>query len=153
VWRRILETLSFVHAAGIVHGAVIPPHLVVQDGEHGVHLVGFGHADPMGRGLRAVAKGFEAFYPPGLVPSARLLPAADLSMSARTITALLAGDPASGAVPGSVPEPLASLIRQVAAADPMATPDEDAWALRERLGTLAREVFGPPAFCPIRMPR
>jgi hypothetical protein len=74
-------------------------------------------------------------------------------MSARTIAALLAGDPASGAVPGSVPEPLASLIRQVAAADPMATPDEDAWALRERLGTLAREVFGPPAFCPIRMPR
>jgi hypothetical protein len=154
VWRRILETFSFLHASGIVHGAVIPPHLIVQDGEHGVRLVGFGHADHVGRGLRAVARGFDAYYPAGLVPSARLLPAADLAMSARSIAMLLAGDPTTGVVPARVPAPLASLIHQIATLDPMAEAvDEDAWSLRERLGTLAAEVFGPPAFCPIRMPR
>lgn len=153
VWRRILEALSFVHASGFVHAAVVPPHLIVQNGEHGVRLVGFGHADRGGRGLRAVAKGFEAYYPAALTPSAPLSPAADLAMSARSIAALLGGDPVTGEVPSAVPAPLAAAIRQVAMVDAMAPLREDAWALRERLGTLAAEVFGPPAFCPIRMPR
>jgi hypothetical protein len=153
VWRRILEALSFLHGSGIGHGAVIPPHLMVENGEHGARLVGFGHADSLGRGLRAVVKGFEAFYPAGFGASSPLLAAADLAMSARAVAALLGGDPATGAVPASVPVALAALVRQVALADPAAPPAGDAWDLRQRLGTLAAEVFGPPAFCPIRMPR
>ena len=31
IWRRILEVLSFVHASGIVHGAVLPSHLLIQE--------------------------------------------------------------------------------------------------------------------------
>jgi serine/threonine protein kinase len=153
VWRRTLETLSFIHASGVVHGAVIPPHLIVQEGDHGVRLVGFGHAGRAGQGLRARAKGFDGYYPAALAPSARLLPAADLAMSARSMAALLGGDPATGVVPGSVPAALGSVIRQVATLDTMAPLDVDAWSLRERLGTLAAETFGPPAFCPIPMPR
>ena len=34
VWRRILEVLSFVHASGMAHGAVLPAHLLVQENEH-----------------------------------------------------------------------------------------------------------------------
>jgi predicted RNA-binding Zn-ribbon protein involved in translation (DUF1610 family) len=152
-WRRILEALSFIHASGIVHAAVVPPHLIVQDGEHGVRLVGFGHADHMGRNLGVPAKDFETYYPAGLVASAPLSPAVDIAMSARSIAALLGGDPTTGEVPAAVPAPLAAVVRQVATVDPTAPLREDAWALRERLGTLATEVFGPPAFCPIRMPR
>jgi hypothetical protein len=152
VWRRVLETLSFLHASGMVHGAVIPPHLVVQAGEHGVRLVGFGHAERVGSRLRAVVKGFEAFYPSGVASGRDLLPTADLAMSARCVAALLGGEPATGGVPGSVPRPLAALVRQVAQADATRPPGESAWSLRERLGTLAKEVFGAPAFCPIPMP-
>src|SRR5688572_22362978 len=36
VWRRILEVLAFLHREGLAHGAVLPCHLLVEDGEHGV---------------------------------------------------------------------------------------------------------------------
>src|ERR1051326_3317041 len=36
VWRRILEILSFIHNSGMVHGAVLPSHLLVQENDHGV---------------------------------------------------------------------------------------------------------------------
>lgn len=44
MWRRVLETLAFVHRAGFAHRHVAPEHLLVEDGEHGMFLVGFGRA-------------------------------------------------------------------------------------------------------------
>jgi hypothetical protein len=149
IWRRILEALSFLHASGVVHGAVLPPHLLVEEGEHGVRLVGFRAADRAGSPLRGVSPGYEPFYPRDLLADRKLTPAADLAMSARCVAALLGGDPANGEVPAVVPAPLAHEIGRVAALGG----DGVAWRLRVRLGELAREVFGDPAFCPLRMPR
>lgn len=50
MWRRILELLSFVHANGIVHGALTPDHLLVHARDHGVMPIGWSSArrgDPM----------------------------------------------------------------------------------------------------------
>lgn len=44
VWRRVLEALGFIHDSGLAHGAVLAQHCMVQDGEHGLKLVGFSHA-------------------------------------------------------------------------------------------------------------
>jgi hypothetical protein len=150
IWRRILEALWFLHAAGFVHGAVLPPHLLVEDGEHGVRLVGFRAADRAGSKLRDVSPGYEPVYPRDLLADRKLTPAADLAMSARCVAALLGGDLASGEVPALVPAPLAREIDRVAGL--RAAGDGDAWRLRERLGGLAREVFGAPTFCPLRLP-
>jgi hypothetical protein len=152
VWRRILEILTFLHASGIVHGAVLPPHLLVEEGEHGVRLVGFRAAGRMGTALAAVSPGFERFYPESLLESRRLTPGADVAMSARAVAALLGGDPQTGAVPAAVPAPLAEEIRRICTLDPAAPAAPDAWSLRERLGSLAGQVYGPPLFCPIEMP-
>jgi hypothetical protein len=157
IWRRILEVLSFLHAAGFVHGAVLPPHLLVETGEHGVRLVGFRVAAPPGARLAEVSAPFERFYPPALLAKRRLSPTADIAMSARSVAVLLGGNPANGEVPKSVPAPLAREIQRAAtraegsyAANAANT--ANAWALRERLGTLAREVFGTPTFCPLTLP-
>jgi len=151
IWRRILELLAFLHAAGFVHGAVLPPHLLVEEGEHGVRLVGFRAADRAGLPLRDVCSRCESFYPPDLLGSRKLAPAADLAMSARCVAALLGGDPASGRMPASVPAPLAREIGRVSSLHESS--GGDAWELHKRLGELAREIFGPPAFCPLKMPK
>ncbi len=147
MWRRILEVLTFVHASGWVHGAVLPQHLLIQDGEHGVRLVGYAAADRPGRALRRIASGYEPYYPQGR--SGVLSPALDVAMSARCIAYALGGDPATGEVPAAVPPPYASLIRSAAAG---IDADEGAWALRDRIGSVSAEVFGPPSFHPIEMP-
>jgi len=148
VWRRILEVLSFVHASGLVHGAVLPPHLLVQDGEHGVRLVGYGRAGRAGGRLAAVSPACEDFYPDRPKAGLTLTPGLDVCMSARCVAAVLGGDPAAEALPEAVPAPLAALVRRVARPER----SEDAWELRDELGVLAERLYGAPQFIPIEMP-
>ena len=106
MWRRVLETLHFVHRAGFVHGAITPARLLVEDGEHGVLMVGFGKA----------ARGGDA--------------SADVAASARAIESVVPDAPA----------PLAALLEDAGG---------DAWALRERVGAVAKTLFGAPSFHPV----
>jgi len=141
MWRRILELLTFLHRSGVVHGAVLPPHILVEDGEHGIRLVGYSAAGESGTPLSTFCGRFEQFY------SARwLTPEADVAMSARSIAFVLGGEGAGVGVPTSVPGPLASLIRKVAADG-----GEDAWNVRESVGEVARNLYGPPSFNPLVM--
>ena len=73
-------------------------------------------------------------------------------MSARCIAAILGGNPETAALPKVVPAQLAGIIQRIALSEPAGVAKEDAWALREELGKIAREVFGPPQFIPIVMP-
>lgn len=152
VWRRILEVLSFLHASGMVHGAVLPAHLLIQENDHGVRLVGYSAAGRAGDKLNAMAPGFDSFYPQSIRSAPGLTPQLDLIMSARCMVALLGGDPKAGSLASTVPEPLAGMIKRVAFADPAHAPKQDAWMLRDELGRIAAEIYGPPKFMPIIMP-
>lgn len=152
VWRRILEVLSFLHHSGMVHGAVLPSHLLVQENDHGVRLVGYGAAGPLGGTLRTISHPYESFYPQSVRSFARLTAQLDLTMSARCLIALLGGNPETGALPAGVPSRLARLLQQIALTEPNGTAGMDAWSIRQELGTIANEVFGPPQFIPIVMP-
>ncbi len=151
VWRRILEVLAFIHNSGMVHGAVLPPHLLVQENEHGVRLVGYGRAGYAGRDLTSITPGYEAFHPKSNRARPTLTTQLDLIMSARCVVALLGGNPADASLPGDVPVALARLIQRVALSNPADSTD-NAWALREELGGIANNVFGAPQFIPIVMP-
>jgi hypothetical protein len=152
IWRRILEVLSFIHNSGMVHGAVLPSHLLVQENEHGVLLVGYSSAGQIGEKLRAISKRFESFYPHPIRSFSKLTMQLDLVMSARCIVAILGGNPATASLPTTVPAKLAGIVQRIAFADPTISASEDAWAIREELGGIAKEVFGSPQFIPIVMP-
>jgi len=152
VWRRILETLAFLHSAGFCHGAVLPAHLLVQDGEHGVLLVGYGCSGRLGDALRPFPSEQKPFYPADLSALGRLSPALDIAMSARSVAFLLGGTP-SGELPRAVPPKLATLLHRIGWEGVPANPSFSAWKLREDAGALAAEAYGPPAFCPIPAPK
>ncbi len=149
IWRRILEVLSFIHASGMVHGAVLPSHLLAQENEHGILLVGYSVAGQIGEKLRSISKNSASFYPKFANFRLKLTKELDLSMSAKSIVAVLGGEPESASLPTAVPSPLAEIIQRIALSK---TRSEDAWSIREELGTIAKEVFGTPQFIPIVMP-
>jgi hypothetical protein len=144
VWRRILEILSVMRRAGLAHGAVLPNHVLVEEGEHGVRLVGFSCAGAPGSPLSTVSARWEGFY-----PNKKLSIRADITMSARCIAYLLGGSGRDGEVPDHVPAPLAELLRRSGGED--GDKDDDPWTLRGRVGEVAQSLFGPPAFHPITM--
>ena len=152
VWRRILELLTFVHSSGMAHGAIVPAHLLVQEGEHGVRLVGYGNAGRFNEKLHSVPAGYESFYPQSPRSGQNLTAQLDLMMSARCIAAILGGDPESASLPRQVPDQLAGIIKRIALSGPDRASGEDAWAIREKLGQISNDVFGQPRFMPIVMP-
>lgn len=152
IWRRILEVLSFLHNSGVVHGAVLPTHLLVQENEHGVMLVGYGSAGQIGEKPRTTSHRFESFYPQPIRSISTLTPQLDLVMSARCITALLGGNPEIASLPAIVPKPLADIVKRIALTNPNHSLRENAWSIREELGTVAKNIFGAPQFIPIVMP-
>jgi hypothetical protein len=48
IWRRLLELLGWIHHNGVVHASVRPEHVLLHPRDHGVVLVGWSHAAPVG---------------------------------------------------------------------------------------------------------
>jgi hypothetical protein len=152
IWRRILEILSYLHNSEVVHGAVLPSHLLVQENEHGVRLVGYSAAGQFGQKMPTISNRYTSFYPTSVRAGSRLTPQLDLMMSARCIIAILGGDPQTASLPRAVPPRLARLVQEVAFNESSSSAHDSAWSIREELGTLAKELFGAPQFIPIQMP-
>ena len=132
LWKRVLESLAWLHGAGWVHAAVLPEHLLVHARDHGVRLIGFSCATRVGDPVKVSAGGLS----PGVVAQ----PALDYAMSARAVQSII------GAAP---PEPLQRLL---ARATEDAASFADGWALIAEVDRVAREVFGPPQYVPFKMP-
>ena len=152
IWRRILEILSFIHNSGMAHGAILPSHLLIQENEHGVRLVGYSSAGRLGASLQTISDRYEAFYPQLTRSNPTLSTQLDLTMSARCMIAMLGGNPANGSLPSTVPARLATFIQKGARSEDSSLAKEDAWSVREQLGAIAKDIFGAPQFNPIVMP-
>ncbi|MBN1536284.1 MAG: hypothetical protein JW908_06095 [Anaerolineales bacterium] len=152
VWRRILEVLSFIHASGMAHGAVLPPHLLIQENEHGVRLVGYDLAGRLGEALNRGSSEYDSFYPKFAKSKPVLTTQLDIVMSARCIVAILGGEPENATLPAAIPSKLADIVQRIALTQPDGISNQSAWAVREKLGQIAEDVFGPSQFIPIEMP-
>jgi hypothetical protein len=152
MWKRLLELLGWAHGAGFTHGAVLPHHVLVQPRDHGIGLVGWSCAGRLARPapLRATVAAAKEFYPSSASGRLQANAALDLAMVARTVVAVLGGDPARALPPPSFPSGLAALLTASATLDPLS--QVDAWALQSEVTLAARAALGPPRFEPLSMP-
>ncbi|HEX7663714.1 MAG TPA: hypothetical protein VF407_04360 [Polyangiaceae bacterium] len=152
VWilNRILEVLGFVHSAGVVHGAILPQHVVLHVRGHGAMLVGFSAAVSEGRSAVAWCEPREAFYPRAYLKGEPITPATDIVMAARSVAYLL-GAKDDFLLPSSVPHELATIVTRYAHAEPSALRVTAAEVL-EHVANAAFEAFGKPKFVNLEMP-
>lgn len=152
IFKRLLELLAFTHRAGVLHGAVLPSHVLVHPRDHGAILVGWGAAVARTRGgaglpLPRISKVHADIYPDDVRRGGPADRATDLAMAARCI------ERAAGARGllvdrfGSLPAPIGRVVREASRGQ-----HHDAWALRDRLDEIARQAYGPPRYSPLRMP-
>jgi hypothetical protein len=131
--RRLLELLGYVHRAGYVHGAVLPPHVLVHPRDHGATLVGWGTAARVGQPVTAIPRAWSGWYDGPAVS-----PATDVRQAARSVAW----------VTSSFDEPMASLVAGLAGG----RGPGDAWEALERLEEASRAAYGPPSYNPLAMP-
>jgi len=146
IWRRVLTALGAAHSAGIIHGAVLLPHIMIHPADHGLVLVDWCYSSSQ-KNMRipAVVRKYKYCYAPEILNKEVPSPAADIYMAAKVMAALL-GDPGK---PGYYQ--LLAFAKGCMHQRPTWRPQQ-AWRLLKELDELLERIFGPPRFHPFAMP-
>jgi hypothetical protein len=142
MWRRLLVALGWAHRAGVVHGAVLPAHVLIHPGEHGLVLVDWCYSVAPGLPLSARVARHRDDYPPEVAAKRPATPATDIHLATGTIRRLI-GD--------RMPQRMRRFADGCMQAAPRMRP-QDAWRLLAELDELLDHLYGPRRFRPFAMP-
>lgn len=143
MWRRLLVAIGAAHRAGVIHGAVLPAHVLIHPAEHGLVLVDWCYsvAAPAGRLAAAVGR-YRHWYPAEVLAGRAAGPDLDIWLAARCMTELIGA---------GMPDRLARFAAGCMLANPGRRP-RDAWQLLAELDELLDRMYGPRVFRPFAMP-
>nr|MDT0661809.1 molecular chaperone DnaJ [Micromonospora sp. DSM 115978] len=143
MWRRLLVALGYAHRAGVVHGAVLPEHVLIHPDEHGLVLVDWCYSVVRsGDHVPAIVARHRDHYPPEVAAREPATPATDIHLASGTMRRLM-GARAHPALRRFADGCMQSLPR-------MRPPD--AWRLLAELDDLLTDLFGPRRFRPFTLP-
>ncbi|CAM3278161.1 molecular chaperone DnaJ [Stackebrandtia soli] len=141
MWRRLLVALGHTHRAGIVHGAILPEHVLIHPEEHGLILSNWYYAVAIGKPLSAVVERATAAYPREVFDRAPAQPSLDIAMATTCMTDLIGA---------RIPDRLRDFARGCAHTAPNRRPP-DAWELLSELDEILDRLWGPRKFRPFKM--
>ncbi|SIO86441.1 J domain-containing protein [Nocardiopsis sp. JB363] len=147
MWRRLLVAIGNAHRAGVVHGAVVPEHVLIHPEKHGLVLVDWCYSVTFDATRRAphvpaMVPRREETYPPEVADRRPALPAIDVYMATKCVEFVTAG---------RLPRRLSALARGCSLPAPRRRPS-DAFALLGELDDALERSFGPRRFRPFHMP-
>jgi serine/threonine protein kinase len=156
IWRRLLIALDFAHTNGVIHGCVLPPHILIHPEEHGVVLIDWSYAviDPAQTHawIKAISSPYRAWYPPEIFAREEPRPGLDLFMAGKCMIDLLGGDPYQQTMPESVPWQIQNHLKGCLL--PRSHQRlQDVRILRQEFDDLLERLWGPRTFHPFFMPR
>jgi hypothetical protein len=152
IFNRLLAALGVAHSLGIVHGAVLPQHVLIRPADHNAVLIDWSASGSSGTPIRVISSTWIGFYPPEAAAGRPLGPASDLYMAARCMALLLGGSGQAPEPPPSTPAPLRRLLAACLIAAPHRRAG-DAWQVLDDHHEVLRRLYGPPSFrpFPVRM--
>jgi len=144
VWmvNRALSVLGFIHRNGVIHGSVLPCHLLYDPADHGLKLVDWCYSCTAGQSIPALVRDYLMHYPPEVRKKRPAGPWTDIYMLMKSIEI----------ISGNVPKRFRDLIQWCVTESPASRPD-DAWKVQDRWVNLAKDEFGPPKFITLTMPK
>jgi hypothetical protein len=150
IYKRLLTALGFHHRQNLVHGAVLPCHVLLHAANHGLQVVGWGQAVEAGQTIAAVSARYRDWYPPEVSAHRPATAETDLFLAARCLIYLAGGDPLTERMPDAVPKGMQRFFQASLLKGQAMRPD-DAWALHEEFDDLLRGLYGPPRFIELPM--
>ncbi|NNJ13116.1 molecular chaperone DnaJ [Chloroflexales bacterium ZM16-3] len=148
MFNRTLAALGTAHGMGLVHGAVLPEHVLIRPSDHNGILLDWCYSGSIGEPIKAISRTYADDYPPEVAAKQAATSATDLYMAARLMVRLLGG---GDEPPDSTPKPIHALLRACLIPAP-ARRHSDAWQVLDDFHTILGELYGPPTFRPFRMP-
>ena len=153
VWmfKRTLVGTGFVHKNGVVHGAILPDHVLVHPTGHGAKLLDWSFAIEAGDHIRGISGGYSDYYPPEVFDKEKALPATDIYMTAKCAVALLGGNVVTNEMPTTVPKEIQVFLERCLVKNPHRRLS-DAWDVHEQFDVLLQKLVGKPTYRPFAVP-
>ncbi len=160
MFRKILMPIGLAHREGVLHGAVLPPHILVNPALHGVQLIGWSASvlKPARTGERLDIMPIEYvnWYPPETYDHDGPKQSVDITMAARCMVYVLGGNPLSAEIPVNpefedpwVYEKFQTFLAGTILPEIVAP--KDAWRLRTEFTQMIDAIWRPE-FVPFQMP-
>lgn len=145
IFKRMLAIVGLVRTCGLVHAAILPPHVMLHAENHGLQLLDWIHAVRNGSVLSLVPTAFRDWYPSEVFRHDPVGPATDIFMAAKCLVYLAGGDPVAGRWPQAVPWEMQRFVDSCLFASPRMRP-QDAWDLHDEFDGLLLRLFGPAKY-------
>jgi len=145
IWRRLLLVLGYAHSMGVIHGAVLPQHVMILPEQHGLVLVDWCYSvreNVSYPPIKAIAETYRTWYPYEVLQKQPPSAATDIALAARCMVWLMGGNPVTGNVPDTVPRALRAFFKGCLATGQTARPD-DAWQLLGEFDELLEQMGEP----------
>lgn len=156
IWRRLLIALDFAHTNTVIHGCVLPPHILIHPAQHGVLLIDWSYAvlDPATTHawVSALSTAYKTWYPAEVFAREEPHAGLDVFMAARCMIELLGGDPLQRTMPTGVPWQIQNHLKGCTLPHPHQRP-QDAHVLLQEFDELLARLWGPRTFHAFFMPR
>lgn len=145
VWmsNRLLSALGWIHQNGIVHGAVVPPHLMFGPVTHHMVLIDWCYSvtsDAISP-IPAIVKDYRDWYPREVFRKDNPTPATDIYMWAMMVRQCA----------DHIPARMKGLL-DWCLADSARTRPQNAWDVQDKWGKLAQDEFGKRRYLKLEIP-
>lgn len=158
MFNRILNAMMLAHSCGVIHGAILPCHVLIYSGiktddlRHTGVLVDWTNAvqeqqQTVWPHLPSISgiEEHEAFYPREVFLREPATPQTDLAMAAACAIYLLGGDVKTNTLPDSTPWNFAQILKACRKENSSERP-RDISNFYDQLQRIYRAAFGPPTF-------
>lgn len=155
MWRRLLVALGFAHANHVIHGAVLPPHVLISPDQHGVMLIDWSYAvlQPAitGEYISAISSPYREWYPQEVFAREEPTPGLDIFMAAMCMLYLLNGNTSKRTLPETIPWQLQNYLKGCMLPGPRQRP-QDVAILLDEFDVLIERLWGLRKFHQFVMP-
>lgn len=149
--KRILVGLWFAHKREVIHGSVLPPHIVLTLHDHGGRLVDWAYSTKPRVKVPAMISAYNDYYPPEVPNSDPAREGTDIYMAVKCVQALLGVDLKTKEFPTSIPDPIRELFG-LCLNDNVHMRPMDASEVHDTFERLLKDTVGKPIFRPFLMP-
>jgi serine/threonine protein kinase len=151
MFKRILVGIWYAHRRGIIHGAILPPHILLTLGDHGGRIIDWSYSTSPQVKVPAMVTDYEDYYPPEVMNSEPSRESTDLYMLTKCVQALLGADLKTKEFPDSVPDPIRGILG-LCLNDSAYMRPVDASDVHDTFDKLMKEAVGKSTFRHFELP-
>jgi len=149
--NRMLGALLFAHQNNVVHGAILPCHIMLRMEDRNGVLIDWSYSAKRGEKISAICPNYLEYYPVDILDGKPASYGQDLYMLAMCMVRLLGGNLGKKSIPASVPKQIAGLLK--ACLLNYKQRSDDAFELFEDFQKVLTALYGKRKFREFIMPR